>query len=428
MKRQVSPPDGRRIFRHSHHYQESQKEQKATVHRFAKQFAILAVTASLALAAAACKNGATGAGAKDAAVAATVNGQNIMLSEVDRIISQQTGGQQSKMSPLQLGAARLQVLDSLIQRHVLVLRAEKEKIVPTDDDINAAINAQKTKGTAEEWDKFLKENNMTEQQLREEARKDIAIRKLQEKLFGQISIREQEIVDFFNNNKAQFVDPRGVFISDIVVDPRDSAGAFQDDAKSEAEAAAKINRLHAQLLGGADFATVARASSEDQSSIRGGDIGFAGEQDLKQNGFPPELVNSFFNEMQVGSFTKPIRFGDGRWYIFKLTNRQLETKPQTLDDPAVKEQIKNGLIEQRRTLLGEALIRNAMSDAQVVNNLAGKMLEDPSSLGGLVPASPAGGAPAPAATASPAATPSPAATAGASATPAAIASPSPAAK
>ncbi len=340
----------------------------------------------------------------------TVNGQSITLSEVDRIISQQTGGQQSKMSPLELAAARLQVLDSLIQRQVLVQRAEKEKIVVSDDDINSAINAQKTKGTTEEWEKFLKDNNVTEQQLRDEARKDLAIRKLQEKLFGKISIRDQEVVDFFNNNRAQFVDPRGVFLSDIVVDPRDSAGALADDAKSEAEAAAKINRLHAQLLSGADFATVARASSEDQSSIRGGDIGFANEQDLKQNGFPEELVNSFFNSMQVGSFTKPMRFPDGRWYIFKLTNRQLETKPQTLEDPSVKERIKNGLVSQRQTLLNEALIRNAMGDAQVVNSLAGNMLNDPSTLGGLQPATPGGGTATPASTATPAAaTASPAA-------------------
>jgi len=264
--------------------------------------------------------------------------------------------------------------------------------------------------------------------VREEARKDIAIRKLQEKLYGKITIRDQEITDFYNTNRAQFVNPRGVYLSDIVVDPGDSGGVFKDDAKSDAEATAKIQRIYATLKGGADFADIARTSSEDPSSVRGGDIGMANEQDLQQNGFPADLINRFFNQLTVGSYTEPIRFADGRWYIFKLTNRQLESKPLALEDPGVRDQIKQALINQRQTVLNEALIRNAMSDVTVVNRLAESMLSDPNMLGGnqsvapaaaaspsaTTAATPAAGA-SPSATAAPAA--SPAAGAGAAATP-----------
>ncbi|HYE14282.1 MAG TPA: SurA N-terminal domain-containing protein [Pyrinomonadaceae bacterium] len=380
------------------------------MHKVAKQIAAVILAATSALAFAACKgSGATGGGG-GTDVAATVNGKNIMLSEVDRIISQQTRGQQSKMSPIQLAAARLQVLDRLIERQVLVQRAEKEKTVPTDDELTASINTRRNSFTAEEWAKNLKDNNLTEEQLRDEARKDLAVQKLQEKHFGKITIRDQEIVDFYNANREQFVNPRGVFLSDIVADPRDN-GLPSDDARSDADAKAKIDRLHAQLRGGADFATVARASSEDASAIRGGDIGFANEQDLQQNGFSPDLINRFFNVMKVGDVTEPIRFPDGRWIIFKLTNRQLETKPLALEDPGVRDQIKQALNNQRQTLLGEALIRNAMSDAQIVNNLAANMLTDPSSLGGLHPAGSASPAATTEATPAAAASPSPAATA-----------------
>jgi parvulin-like peptidyl-prolyl isomerase len=390
------------------------------VHRVPRQFAAISLAFALAAGLAACSNppgtGTAGAGG-DKAVAATVNGKSIMLSEVDRIVSQQTrggaGAPATALSPLEQAAARLQVLDQLIQRQVLFDRAEKEKTVPTDDELNTYINNQKSRMTQEEWEKSLKENNLTEEQVRDEARKDLAIRKLQEKLFGKITIRDQEVADFFNNNKEQFVNPRGVFLSDIVADPTDYAGQFRDDAKSDAEAAAKIQRLHAQLKTGADFATVARASSEDPSSVRGGDIGFATEDNLKQTGFPPELIARFFSQMNVGDITEPIRFPDGRWYIFKLTDRQLETKPLTLDDPRVRDRIKQGLVNQRQTILNEALIRNAMGDATVVNNLAGGMINDPSMLGGLqqVSGSPAGAASTPAAASSPAAGATPGATA-----------------
>ncbi|HEY0172711.1 MAG TPA: hypothetical protein VGB98_16935, partial [Pyrinomonadaceae bacterium] len=79
--------------------------------RVFRNIAALAVVTALALAVAACGSKASGGGGKD--VAATVNGKDITLSRVDLIISQQTGGQQGKMMPLELAAARLQALDSL---------------------------------------------------------------------------------------------------------------------------------------------------------------------------------------------------------------------------------------------------------------------------------------------------------------------------
>ncbi len=382
--------------------------------RVFKKFALTALAVTLSLSAASCGR-STGGGNAGTDVAATVNGQKIMLSDVDRIVNQQAQGQ--KLPTLETAAARLQVLDKLIERHVLYERAQKEKTVPADDEVNTFVNQQRQQGTVEEWEKRLKESNLTEEQLREEARKDIAINKLQEKLYGQINVREQEISDFYANNKERFVTPRGVALADIVVDPRDSAGAYEDDAKSEAEAAAKIQRLYQTLRNGADFGDVAR-SSEDPSRVRGGDIGVANEDALRQNGFPQDLIGRFFNQMPIGSYTEPIRFADGRWYIFKVTNRQLENRPLTLEDPGVREQIKEALVNQRKTILTEALIRNAMSDVTIVNNLAESMLKDPNMLGGMQQATTPGSTASPAAAASPA---------GASATPAAASSPAAAA-
>ncbi|HJQ34054.1 MAG TPA: SurA N-terminal domain-containing protein [Pyrinomonadaceae bacterium] len=401
--------------------------------RVFRQFATLALVVAASVALAACGGAKSAPGGKD--VAATVNGKDITLSEVDRLVNQQTQGQQ--MSTLQQAALRLQVLDKLIERQVLYNRAEKEKTVPNDDEVTTFVNQQRQKLTAEEWEKSLKENNLTEAEVRDEARKDIAINKLQDKLFGKITIRDQEIADFYNANQQQFVDPRGVYLSDIVVDPRDSGGMFKDDAKSDAEATAKIQRIYAQLKGGADFADVARASSEDQSGVRGGDIGMANEQTLQQYGFSNDLIGRFFNQMQVGSYTEPMRFPNGSWYIFKLTNRQLENKPLKLEDPGVRDKIKEALISQRQEVLQVALIRNAMSDVTVVNKLAESMLGDPNMLGGnqsVTPgatpaASPASSAsPAASPSASPAATASPAASATPAASPKAAASPAAAPK
>ena len=187
--------------------------------RVFRQFATLTVITISALAIAACGGGPGGKGPKD--VAATVNGKEIKLADVDRVVNQQLQGQQ--LSTPDMAAARLQALDNLIQREAVVQKAEKEKAVPTDDEITSAINAQRSQMTAEEWQKFMEQSKLTDEQLRDEARKDLSVKKLQDKLYGQITIREQEITDFFNNNRPRFVNPRGVGLADIVTRSAGSA-------------------------------------------------------------------------------------------------------------------------------------------------------------------------------------------------------------
>ncbi len=357
--------------------------------KIAKILVFLAGSILLAVVLTGC--GAGGTEANDSTVAATVNGHSILLKEVEKGVTQQAGGQQSKLSQLELAQARLQVLSNLIQREVLFQRAEREKLLPSEDEIDGAINTQKQQSgmTSEDFERNLKEQNMSMETLREEARKNLAINKLQDKYSSKISITNQEVEDFYNNNKQQFVNARGVALAMIMVDPADNSGdGIVNDVKNEAEAKLKIDNIYQQLQGKADFATVARAKSEDVNSVaRGGDIGFATEEDLKNNGFPAELVSELFGKMQVGDYTQPIRFNSGKWYIFKLADRRLSTENLTLESPGVRQQITQGLTNQRKQILNAALLESAMNEAKIVNNMAANMLNNPSNLG-LRPAPP----------------------------------------
>jgi len=320
----------------------------------------------------------------DNMVAATVNGRNIMLQEVERGVNQQTGGNPSALSQLQLAQARLTVLDGLIKREVMFQRAEREKELPTEAQIDSSIAQQKdqTGMTQEDFEKSLRSQNMSIETLREEARKDLAISNLQDKYNSKINISDREVEDFYNNNKQSFVNKRGVGLSMIVVDPADnSSTGIADDAKNEADAKLKIDNIYQQLQGKADFATVARAKSEDINSLRsGGDIGIASEDDLKSNGFPPDLISSFFGPMQVGDYTKPTYFR-GKWYIFKLAEKHLQTENLTLESQGVRQQITQALTNQRKQILNAALLEVAINEARIVNNLAANMLNNPGNLG-----------------------------------------------
>jgi parvulin-like peptidyl-prolyl isomerase len=402
------------------------KEQK--VSKAIKQAVLTSIVAIIALGFAACgstattgRTGSTG-GATD--VAATVNGKNIMLSEVDRLINQQFQGQQTKLSPLQLAQTRLQALDTLIQNEVLFQRAEKEGLLPKDDEINQLLTELKQQSgmTEEEFQKRLKDQGQTIEVLRDDARKSKAIEKLQNQVNAKVTVRDEEVLDYYNNNKQEFVNPRGVGIANIVVDPADSG--LQDDAKNETEAKVKIDNIYAQLKSGADFATVARARSEDAAEIRarGGDLGFATEDALKQNGFPQQIIDQFFGPMQVGSYTAPVQFPNKRWYIFKLQSKQLQNENLTFESPGVRQRITQALTDQRKSILNAALLYVAMTEAKVVNNLASDMLAKPEMMSGMRQAT-AGTTASPAT--SPAASPTASATPQATASPATAASPAP---
>ena len=399
--------------------------------KYKRNLSLMAIVLS-ALTIAACGSGSSTT--PDNTVAATVNGKKIMLSEVERVIQQKMQGKQSELSAHDLAQARLSVLDNLIQREVLYQRAEQEKLLPTEEQITTAINQQKQQSgvTEEEFNRQLKEQNMTNEALREEAKKDLAITSLQDKYAGKITISDREVEDYYNANKQQFVNARGVALAMIVVDPADNSaqGIKNDDAKTDADAKTKIDGIYQQLKSGADFATVARAKSEDPNSlVRGGDIGFASEDDLKGNGFPPELVAQLFGPLQVGSFTSPVKFSSpqspgGRWYIFKLQEKRLQTENLTLESQfpngdSVRHQITVALTNKRKDILNTALVYVALSEAKIVNNFAADILTNPSNLG-LRPAATNAAKPA---SSPPATTPSPSPAAKAAASPAKASSP-----
>src|SRR6185503_4241860 len=183
---------------------------------------------------------------------------------------------------------------------------------------------------------------------------------LQDKYSGQINISNREVEDYYNANRQQFVNARGVALAMIMVDPLDnSAQGVKGDAKNDTDAKLKIDNIYQQLQGKADFATVARARSEDVATLqRGGDVGFFTEDDLKSNEFPPELIASFLGPMQVGDYTQPTRFR-GKWCIFKLAEKRLQTENLTLEN--VRGTITQALTNQRKQILNAALLETALN-------------------------------------------------------------------
>jgi parvulin-like peptidyl-prolyl isomerase len=329
--------------------------------------------------------------------AATVNGKAIKMEEVERAVKQQAQGQESKLSPLELAGARLQVLQSLIEQEVMFQKAEKEGVMPKDEDVAAEINKQKVESrlSAEEFDRQMKQAGLDETSFRENIRKGMAIKALVDKVTGRIETpKETEVEAFFRSNPEMFIRKRGVRLAAIVVDPTNSGQG--DTTTNAAEADLKMKEILSKVQQPAsDFAALAREYSEDPSKLQGGDLGFISEEDLKTN--YPQLADGFMNPaFAVGRITNPVPI-NSKAYIFKLQERVEKEENLSLESPGVKPQINDLLVNNRKQLLAASYQAIAMNEAKIENYLAKKVVDNPNELSGARPAAPVNANAAPAA-------------------------------
>lgn len=387
--------------------------EKATVQQIlqsnTKRFLTVALLAAFAAMIAACGPSAGGPETNNQ-TAATVNGKVIKMEEVDRAVKQQAQGQEAKMSPLELAGARLQVLQSIIEQEVMFQAAEKDKHVPTEEEITAEINKQKQESrvSAEEFAKQMELAGFSEAALREQTKRGLAIKKLVDKITARIEApKDKEITDLYTANPELFVKKRGVKLAAIVIDPAN--GGQGDVTTNEAEANVRIKEIMTKLSQpGSDFAALAREYSEDPSKLQGGDLGYLSEDELKQN-FGAANAAGFMNaQFAVGAVTNVIPL-NGKGYIFKLQERIEKEEALTLESQGVRQQIIDLLTNNRKQLLAASYQANAMNEAKIDNLLAKKVVENPNELSGARPAGSAAATPTAPAAATPATPTAPAA-------------------
>ncbi len=358
---------------------------KPKVRNTNRELLTILVVAFLAMVMAACPGGSPTDVSDE--TAATVNGTPIMLQEVERAIKSAGQGEESKMSPMELAQARLQVLQQLIQQEVMYQKAQKEQTIPTDEEVKAELNKRITGSglSKEAFQEKLKAAGQTEATLNESLKKELATQKLVEKITGKVEApSDAEITGFFNGNKEYFVRKRGVELAAIVVDPANSGQG--DQTTNEAESIQRIKEIGQQLRS-VDFAAVAREKSEDQSAIRGGDLGNVSEEELNRT-FSPEIASQFMNEgTEIGSIAGPFTI-NGKYYIIKLKDRILKDEVLTLESPGVKKEITDTLVNNRKQLLAASYQAVAMNEAKIVNFLAQKVIDNPNELSGARPVEP----------------------------------------
>ena len=265
-----------------------------TIKHTLKKIGVVCLAASVLL---------TGCGKKD--VAATVNGEPISIEDYEREYKMQAQQamaqygedfltQKSPDGKQTMGEMmRQNTLDNLVRFEIYKQDAESKGIKISDKDVDAEFDKMvKMYGGEEKLQEALKENNLTEEKMKEYTKTNLLMQQYQEKMMKEMEPKEEELKKYYDDHKDEF---KTAEASHILV-----------KTKEEAEAIKK------ELDGGADFAKLAKEKSLDTGSAEnGGSLG---------QFTPGQMVKEFDEKvfsMKPGDISDPVKTQFG-FHIIKL--------------------------------------------------------------------------------------------------------------
>ncbi|MBY9082254.1 peptidylprolyl isomerase [Paenibacillus sp. HN-1] len=257
---------------------------------------------------------------------ATVNGKDITKEELyDKLIK--AGGEST--------------LQSMITQELVDQEADKNKVTVTDADIQAEIkDLQEQFGGESGLESALSQSGMTMDDLKEQMPLQVKIRKLLE---PKVTITDDDIKKYYDENKASLGSEEEVRASHILVATKEEADAIEK-----------------QLKDGADFATLAKEKSSDTGSKdKGGDLGFFKKADMVA-----EFSDTAF-KMKVGETSEPVKTEYG-YHIIKVTDHKDAVTP-TLENS--KDKIRETLVTQKISEMSSTWMQTLTSGAKITNTL-----------------------------------------------------------
>jgi peptidyl-prolyl cis-trans isomerase SurA len=307
---------------------------------------------------------------------AVVNGKEIRREDVDKYYRTRVNPEGQEPSQEEALSLKLNVLDELINNEILLERAKKLNLEASDGEVEDKFTELKSPYTEDEFQRQLKDRNVSVTDLKGDLRRQLSIQKLlNREVVAKISITDQDVNEFYNANKAQFnvAEPQ-YRIAQIVVTPRKEAqirNRKNDDATNEAEAQRKVKMLVDRLNSGADFAQLAMDYSEDMNSATtGGDLGYIPESALNQS--DPALKKMVLG-MKPGQVSPVLNLKD-KVVILKLVTRESPGQ-RNIADPSVQQTIRDTLRNRKEQLLRSAYLAIARDEARVRNYLAERVIE-----------------------------------------------------
>jgi len=270
-------------------------------------------------------------------VVAVVNGTDISQTDFDKEVGryeQQMAMMGQTPNPQQLAEIKDKVLNGLIDRELLYQESQKEGLKASKSEVDERISALKQRfPSEEEFKKTIEKLGLNEAGLRSQFEKELAIKALLDKKFaGKVTVTDQEMKKFYDENPDYFKTPERVRASHILVKVEPNASEAD-----KAKARQKIEDIQKKVKKGDDFAALAKQYSDCPSSAKGGDL------DYFQRG---QMVGPFQDAafaMNVGEVSDIVETQFG-YHLIKVTDK----KPAgTVSFEESKDKIKSYLEQQK---------------------------------------------------------------------------------
>ena len=205
-------------------------------------------------------------------VIARVNGESVSRKEFEDYVQNLEGRAGGSIPTEQRARIYRGLIDQLVGYKLLLQEAKARKVVVPDADVDAKIAEVKRQFPSEDlFMQTLIDRKLSLEQMKSDARRDIAIAKLIEsEIASKVALKPSQVEDFYKNNPDQFKQPEQVRASHILISIPEKA-----DAAAKAQAKTKAQQVLKDVKAGKDFAALAREHSQDTgSAVNGGDLGF----------------------------------------------------------------------------------------------------------------------------------------------------------
>ena len=305
--------------------------------------------ATVALAATACG----GNSSAPAGSVAVVNGTDVSKAELEQLLDQAKQGYTAQKQQFpKVGTPEYQTVQSqyvayLVQREEFTQAADDLGIEVSKKDVDKAENElvkSRFNGNRKEYEKALKQQGLTPDQYRSTLETSVLTQKLYDEVTKDTKVTDEDILAYYTQNQSQYGTPESRDVRHVLIAEKGANGQV-DFAKSKA----KADQIYAELEGGADFATIAKANSADPGSKDQG-----GKLTISRGQTVPEFDKVSF-ELKEGELSKPVKTQYG-YHVIEAVSPVRPAKTTPLDD--VKATIRTTLLQQKRNEVMQAWVED----------------------------------------------------------------------
>jgi len=265
-----------------------------------------------------------------------VNGEAIERWEFDNAVRRMEARAGGPVPPEKRDEVLRGVLDQLVAYHLLAQESRARKMAIGDKDVDERLGEIRQSFPSEDaFKQGIAAQGLTVDQLRVQARTSLEVAKMIDaEVTSKVVVQDAEVTTFYQQNLERFKQGDSVHASHILIGvPPNATPAQKAEAKTKAQAALT------EVRGGADFATVARAQSQDRGSAQnGGDLGF-----FPKGQMAPPFEEAAF-KLKTGAVSPIVETQFG-FHIIKVHERRA---PRTAPFTEVSGQIRDFLTQGQR--------------------------------------------------------------------------------